>query len=53
METKPIDEMPECYTCKDTHDLTLTADPYGSELHGDDIERWYCGYCLWQSARDI
>lgn len=42
-----------CQNCGSTKDLKFTANPYASEIGGDDTPGWYCDSCLVNSAMDI
>ena len=46
-------DVPKCVACGATEGLEFTADPYQSEICGDDTPDWYCQHCLYESARDI
>jgi hypothetical protein len=42
-----------CEACGSIKDVSFTADPYASEIHGDDTQYWLCADCCYNSAMDI
>ena len=43
----------KCNVCGTSEDLIWAADPYRSELHGDDDPIWLCSKCRQDSAEAI
>lgn len=48
-----VEEEHYCQTCGSFDDLEFAADPYASEIGGDDTPGWYCDYCMTNSAMEI
>lgn len=42
-----------CDECGSTENVSFAADPYASELRGDDTPRWVCAGCRESSAWEI
>lgn len=42
-----------CSSCGTCQDVTFDADPYASEINGDDEPVWLCGECRHERAMDI
>ena len=48
-----VEEEHYCQTCGSFDDLEFAADPYATEIGGDDTPGWYCDYCMTNSAMEI
>ena len=42
-----------CEQCGSAEEVTYGPDPFSSEIHGDDTDRWLCFHCRYDSAMAI
>ena len=53
IDEEPKTELRKCESCNAMAQCTYEADPFMSEIHGDNSEVWQCEKCYENSCDDI